>query len=94
MVQKLSNKQATVYNSLHQTIWHALRLNIRASTVSNIYNHDLCNLVQWLRANRILLIVSKNVIFIVIFKYHSKQITKHLNFHLTSGQKIKPKKTH
>ena len=46
------------------------------------------NLVQQLRANKILLNISKTEI--VTFKSHSKQITKHLNFHL-SGQKIIPK---
>ena len=45
----------------------------------------ISNLVQWLRANKIFLNVS--TIERVIFKYHSKQITKHLNFCL-SGQKI------
>ena len=51
-------------------------------------NHGLSNLVQWLRANKISPNVSKTEI--VIFKSHSKQITKHLNFRL-SGQKIIPK---
>ena len=42
-------------------------------------NHDLSNLVQWFRANKL----SETV----IFKSHSKQITKHLKFRL-SHQKI------
>ena len=46
-------------------------------------SHLLSNLVQWLRANKISLNVSKTAI--VIFKSHSKQITKRLNFRL-SGQ--------
>ena len=59
-----------------------------SSSLKNVnkkLNHALSNLVQWLRANKILLNVSKTEI--VIFKSHSKQITKHLNFRL-SGQKI------
>ena len=51
-------------------------------------NHGLSNLVQWLRANKISPNVSKTEI--VIFKSHSKQITKLLNVCL-SGQKIIPK---
>ena len=51
-------------------------------------NYDLSNLVQWLRANKISLNVSK--IEIVIFKSHSKQITEHVNFRL-SGQNLIPK---
>ena len=50
-------------------------------------NHDLSNLVQWLRANKISLNVSKTEI--VMFKSHSKQINKHLNICLSS-QKIIP----
>ena len=46
------------------------------------------NLVQRLRPNKILLNISKTEI--VTFKSHSKQITKHLNFCLSS-QKIIPK---
>ena len=42
-------------------------------------NHDLSNLVQWFRA--------KKLSETVIFKSHSKQITKHLKFRL-SRQKI------
>ena len=56
--------------------------------INKKFNHDLSNLVQWLRANKILLNISKTEI--IIFKSHSKQITKHLNFRL-SGQKIIPK---
>ena len=62
-----------------------------SSSLKNVnkkINHALSNLVQWLRASKILLNVSKTEI--VIFKSHSKQITKHLNFWL-SGQKIIPK---
>ena len=51
-------------------------------------NNDLSNLVPWLRANKISLNVSKTEI--VIFKSHSKQFTRHLNFRLR-GQKIIPK---
>ena len=50
-------------------------------------NHDLSNLVQWLRANRISLNVKKTDI--VIFKPKQKIITKNLNFRI-SGQKILP----
>ena len=53
----------------------------------NKNNHDLSNLIQWLRASKISLNIVKTEI--VIFKSHSKQITKHPNFWL-SGQKIIP----
>ena len=50
-------------------------------------NYDLSNLVQWLRTNKTSLNVSKTEI---VIKSNSKQIAKHLNFHL-KGQKIIPK---
>ena len=55
---------------------------------TKILNIISYNLVQWLRTNKIFVNVSKTKI--VTFMSHSKQITKHLNFHL-SGQKIIPK---
>ena len=54
----------------------------------NKNNHDLSNLVQWSRAGKISL--NKVKTDIVIFRSHSKQITKHPNFWL-SGKKIIPK---
>ena len=51
-------------------------------------DHDLFNLVQWLRANKISLNVSKTEIF--IYKTHLKLITENRNFYL-SGHKIIPK---
>ena len=81
--------KAIIFSSVHH---FADDTNILyASSLKDINKkiiHDLSNLVQWLKANKILLNVSKTEI--VTFKSHSKQITKHLNFHL-SGQKIIPK---
>ena len=53
-------------------------------------NHNLFNLVQWCRPNKISLNVSK--MDIVIFKSHSKKVTKHLNVR-SNGQKIIPNLT-
>ena len=81
--------KAIIFSSVHH---FADDTNILyASSLKDINKkiiHHLSNLVQWLKANKILLNVSKTEI--VTFKSHSKQITKHLNFHL-SGQKIIPK---
>ena len=52
-------------------------------------NFDLSNLVQWLWANKIVLL-NVNKTDIVIFHSSRKQITKKMNFHL-SGQKIDKK---
>ena len=52
-------------------------------------NFDLCNLVQWLRANKISLNVNKTEI--VVFRSPIKQIYKNLNFRLKE-QKIEPKR--
>ena len=65
-----------------------LYVNSSLKDIKRKINHDLSNLVQWLRANKMSLNVSKTEI--VISKSYSKQITKHLDFHL-SGQKIRPK---
>ena len=48
-------------------------------------NHDLSPLVQWLRFNKISLNADKNEL--VIFSPKRKQISKHLNFRISS-QKI------
>ena len=52
-------------------------------------NFDLSNLVQWLRANKISLNISKTEK--VVFRSPTKQIYKNLNFRL-SGQKTEPKR--
>ena len=49
-------------------------------------NHDLSLIVQWLRSNKINLNEDKTEL--VIFSPKRKQITKHLNFHQISSQKI------
>ena len=51
-------------------------------------NFDLSNLVQWLRANKIVLNVNKTDI--LILRSPRKQITKKMNFLLT-GQKVRQK---
>ena len=50
-------------------------------------NRDLKLVVQWIRANKLILNTGKTEL--VIFKPKNKIITKHLNFHI-SGRKIKP----
>ena len=79
--------KAIIFSSVHHFADDTNILYVSSSlkNVNKKLNHALSNLVQWLRANKILLNVSKTEI--VIFKSHSKQITKHLNFRL-SGQKI------
>ena len=82
--------KAIIFSSVHHFADDTNILYVSSSlkNVNKKLNHALSNLVQWLRANKILLNVSKTEI--VIFKSHSKQITKHLNFCL-NGQKIIPK---
>ena len=56
----------------------------------NIYiNHDLFEIAQWLRANRISLNEAKTEI--ILFHPKGKNITKNLNFRI-SAQKINPVK--
>ena len=54
--------------------------------INNKINHDLKNIVEWLRANKISLNAGKTEL--VIFRSKNKRITKKLNFRI-SGQKIK-----
>ena len=53
--------------------------------INKCINHDLSQIDQWLRANRISLTASKTEI--IPFRPKTKTITKHLNFRI-SGQKI------
>ena len=55
--------------------------------VNEQINTELKLVVQWIRANKLSLNISK--IELVIFKPKNKIMTKRLNFHI-SGQKIKP----
>ena len=82
--------KAIIFSSVHHFAddTNILYASSSLKDINKKFNHDLSNLVQWLRANKILLNISKTEI--IIFKSHSKQITKHLNFRL-SGQKIIPK---
>ena len=79
-----------IFSSVHHFADDTNILYVSSSlkAINKKINHYLSNLVQWLRANKISLNFSKSEI--VILKSHSKQITKHLNFHL-NGQKIIPK---
>ena len=81
--------KAIIFSSVHHFAddINILYLSSSLKDINKKSNHDLSNLVPWLRANKILLNISKTEI--VIFKSHSKQITKHRNFRL-SGQKIIP----
>ena len=82
--------KAIIFSSVHHFTDDTNILYVSSSLkdINNKINHDLSNLVQWFTANKISLKVSKSEI--IIFKSHSKQTTKHLNFRL-SGQKIIPK---
>ena len=82
--------KAIIFSSVHHFAddTNILYVSFSWKDINKKINHDLSNLVQWLWANKILLNISKTEI--VIFKSHSKQITKHLNFCL-SGLKIIPK---
>ena len=79
--------KAIIFSSVHHFADDTNILYVSSSLkdVNKKINHDLSNLVQWLRADKISLNLSKTEI--VIFKSHSEQTTKHLNFRL-SGQKI------
>ena len=82
--------KAIIFSSVHHFAndTNILYVSSYLKDINKKINNDLSNLVQWLRANKISLNVSKTEI--VIFKSHSKQITKHLNFCLR-GRKIIPK---
>ena len=79
--------KAIIFSSVHHLVDDINILFVSSSLkdVNKKINHNLSNLVQWLKANKILLNISKTEI--VVFKSHSKQITKHFNF-CVSGQKI------
>ena len=83
-------RKAIIFSSVHHSAddTNILYVSSSLTDINKKITHDLYNLVQWLRASKMLLNVSKTEIF--IFKSHSKRITKHLNFGL-SGQKIIPK---
>ena len=53
--------------------------------INKYINHDLSQIVQWLRANRISLNASKTEI--ILFHPKTKTITKHLHFRI-NGQKV------
>ena len=76
-----------IFSSVHHFADDTNILYVSSSlkAINKKINHYLSNLVQWLRAK-----VNFSKSEIVTFKSHSKQITKHLNFHL-NGQKIIPK---
>ena len=62
-----------------------LFLHISLKKINKYINHDLSQIVQWVRANRISLNASKTEV--ILFRPKTKTITKHLNFRI-SGQKI------
>ena len=87
-------------NDLHECITYStayhfaddtnlLIINNSLKKLNKHINHDLSNLVQWLRANKISLNTKKTEL--VLFKSKRTKITKHLNFRI-SGQKIIPVK--
>ena len=61
------------------------KVNKSMKKINKHINHDHSLIVQWLRANKISLNADKTEL--VIFSPKRKQITKHLNFHISS-QKI------
>ena len=82
-------------NDLHEAVTHSLIHHFADDTnilwcnkslkkVNKYINHDLSQIVQWLRANRISLNTNKTEL--IIFRPKNKSITKHLNFRI-SGQK-------
>ena len=87
-------------NDLHECIKHSTTYHFADDTnlllISNSLkklnkhiNHDLSNLVHWLRANKISLNTKKTEL--IIFRPKNTIVTKHLNFRI-SGQKIFPVK--
>ena len=59
--------------------------------VNKYINHDLALIVQWLRANRILLNADKTEI--ILFRPKGKQIKKYLNFRISGQKKLRVDKT-
>ena len=83
-------------NNLNEAISHSIIHHFADDTnilfsqkslkkINKYINHDLSQIVQWLRANRISLNASK--IETILFRPKTKTITKHLNFRI-SGQKV------
>ena len=83
-------------NNLNEAISHSIIHHFADDTnilfsqkslkkINKYINHDLSQIVQWLRANRISLNASKTEI--ILFRPNTKTITKHLNFRI-SGQKV------
>ena len=64
--------KAIIFSSVHHFAddINILYLSSSLKDINKKSNHDLSNLVPWLRANKILLNISKTEI--VIFKSHSK----------------------
>ena len=85
-------------NDLHEAVRHSLIHHFADDTnilyrgkslkkINKYINHDLSQIVQWLRANIISLNASKPEL--IIFRTKNKSITKQLNFRI-SGQKLNP----
>ena len=83
-------------NDLHEAVTHSLIHHFANDTnilycskslkkINKYINHDLSQIGQWLRANRISFNANKTEL--IIFRSKNKSITKHLNFRI-SGQKI------
>ena len=72
-------------NDLHDAVTHSLIHNFGDNKNNKYINHDLSQIVQWLRANRIYLNAKKTEL--IIFRPKNKSINKQLNFRI-SGQKI------
>ena len=83
-------------NNLNEAISHSIIHHFADDTnilfsqkslkkINKYINHDLSQIVQWLRANRISLNASKTEI--ILFRPKTKTITKHLNFRI-NGQKV------
>ena len=81
---------------LHEAVTHSLIHHFADDTnilycnrslkkINKYINHDLSQIVQWLRANRISLNTNKTEL--IIFRPKNKSIKKHLNVRI-SGQKI------
>ena len=66
----------------------AFCIEINPLKINQRINHDLKNIVEWLRANRIALNTNKTKI--VLFRSPRKIVTQKMNFRI-SGQKIKIK---
>ena len=81
-------KHASAYHFADDT--NLLLISKSLKTLNKQINHDLANVVDWLRANKISLNTKKTEL--VLFKSKQRKITKKLNFRI-SGQKIFPVKS-